>query len=96
MVKKHQGKSFVLVGEPVASKPKFQGERPGSVFKLGAEGLGYDIDAERVRAIHIFLEVAPWVGARPAPIELDDLLPSGSPKVDPVGTVRLYPTSVRA
>ena len=37
-LRKHRGKSFVAVNGPVSSKPKFQGERPGWVFKLGAEG----------------------------------------------------------
>ena len=81
---------FVPVGGPVAAKPKFQEEKPGWVFKLGAAGLGYYIDDGIVRAIYLFPEVAPWGGARPAAIELNHLLPSKSPNVDPGGTVRLH------
>ena len=84
-LKKHEGKTFVPVGGPVTSKPKFQGEKPGWVFKLGEQGLGYYIDVGRVRNVFLFLEVVPWGGTQPAVIELSDLLPSESPNVAPWG-----------
>ena len=35
---KHRGKAFFPVSGPVSSTPKFQGGRPGWVFKLGRRG----------------------------------------------------------
>ena len=59
MVGKHVGKSFAEAGGPVASKSKFQGEKPGRAFKLWSEGLGYYTDVGRVLTVHPFLGVAP-------------------------------------
>ena len=66
MVNKHRGMSFVPVNGPVTSKPKFQGEIPGWVFKLGEEGLGYYVEADRVRTVLLYPEVVPWASTRPA------------------------------
>ena len=72
----HAGKTFVKVGGPVSSKSKFQGEKPGWVFELGGEGLGYYPDVGRVRTVYLFPEMVPWGGTQPAVIELSDLLPA--------------------
>ena len=56
---KHAGKAFVPVGGPATSKPKFEGERPGWVFKLGDQGLGYYVDTGRVRTVLLYREVVP-------------------------------------
>ena len=62
---KHRGKSFVPVNGPITSKPKFQGERLGWVFKVGEEGLGYYAEGGTVRTVHLFPEVVSWASTRP-------------------------------
>ena len=78
------------MGGPVTSKSKFQGEKPGWLFKPGSEGLGYYTDAGRVLTVHLFPEVAPWGGAQPAIIDLCDLLPTGSPNTPLGGALQVY------
>ena len=75
---KNARKSFVPVRCTKPSKtPKFEGERPGWVFKLGGAGLGYYRDVGYVHTVQLHHAVVPGGSTTPLKVVLDSTVTCG-------------------
>ena len=74
-LQQHAASEFVAVpNKKVTKKPKFQGEKPGWLFKLGAQGLGYYRDrGGLVMVVSIAQAIQPATSLPAAPLALDEL-----------------------
>ena len=81
-LEKHKYNEFVAAsgGEAVTKKIKFEGERPGWVFKRGLKGLGYYRDyGGMVVAVSLARALNPTEGIQPNRLQLDELISSSNP-----------------
>ena len=76
-LRKNAHRSFVPVRCKKLSKTsKFEGERPGWVFKLGGAGLGYYRDVGYVHTVRLHAAVVPGGSTVPIRVSLNDVVSS--------------------